>query len=538
MEYLPGENSTPVQEPHQVAMEWDRPPFFSQSFSPPSPQPPAAMTVSMVEPSSMITPWQPQQTLPVSQQPLMQQNMVQQNPVQQPYSQTPVNMPNTHAAMSVAGNLGANALPGVQNWSNAQFSSHDRIPQSQGTPRHPESTIQLIDRGSVPSVDRFVNPTLPAVQPPTWGGEREEGRQESTDRAVSGFPSSYTSPLASQIEHASYMPNPRQPNMPSPLISPVMVEPNWTEHRNDSFEQVNDTPQVQANRDAVPPVRLPENMERPQGRVSNTNSEAVNLNSEACMLLLDTEELVLIRNMPETEWSWLPVSKQLTNDIVLIPAPFRAAFRFPNGIVVETVGDTRVQILPHDETGRPTLAFDCGHLTIYATESRLSTSGISQSLRIVTPVGGGVLRLTDTNSYVTIDSENKTTVKLLKVTRPYESVTANPVLFKSQLEANVVYCPNLMAFPTDGKTIYWQKDGNADEWKLGTASIFPMDVEKNTGPILMYNTSNLIVSPTVVWPSLVSHDGRIPISKLDLKNQFVTMPHTFYPTPSKTWLLK
>ena len=481
-------------------------------------------------------------------QPETQQPLESLNPVQQPYSQATGNMPNTRAAMSMTGNPNAYRLPGGQNQSNAQFAVRDRIPPYQPTQRQPESTIQVIDRGNVPTVDRYINSTLPAVQPPTWGSDREQIRSneprtfENGNESVSGSLTSYLLPQSSRIEQASFMTNPRQSEIPPHLIEPVTVEPYWNEHRNDSFEQVND---------ATPPLRLPENLDRLQSsdllqasdfrlqeRTAIADTDAHSTNPETCMLVLDSEDIVLIRDTPTAEWSWLPISKQLMHDIVLIPAPFRATFRFPNGIVVATEGDTRVQILPHDETGRPTLGFDCGHLTVYATANRLSTSGISQSLRIVTPVGGGVLRFTDANSFVTIDSENKTTVKLLKVTRPYESVTANPVFYRSQIETNVVYCPNLMAFPAHGKTVYWQKDGHSVEWELASASIFPIDIEKSTGPVLLYNTSNVIVTSTVVWPSLVSQDGRIPISKLDLKNQFVTMPQTFYPTPSKTWLLK
>ena len=508
-----------------------------------APPQPAAMPAAIVEPSPPIPQWPPQQMVTV---PISSQLAVQPNSVQSGYSPSAVNLSNSRTNISMAGTTSATVLPNGHPQSNAQFAVRDRLTPFQTSPRQQESTIQLIDRGNrsnAPSLDRFVNPTLPAVQPPTWGGEREELRRQreegvsgSTSGTVSSPLTSYLLPLASSIEQASFVIDPHRPGMPPSIIEPVLVEPYWTERRSDSFEHVND---------ASPPLRLPENRERLQAsdfrhqeRASNAGADTRSLNLEACMLVLDIEDIVLVRDTPDAEWSWLPVSKQLGNDIVLVPAPFRATLRFPNGIVVATEGDTRVQVLPNDETGRPTLAFDCGHLTIYATRNHLSHSEISQSLRIVTPVGGGVLRLTDTNSFVTMDSENKTTVKLLKVTRPYESVTGNPILCRSHFETNVIYCPNLMTYPVNGKTVYWQKDGHSVEWELGSASIFPIDIEKSIGPVLLYDTSNLIVSPTVVWPSLVSHDGRIPISKLDLKNQFVTMPKTFYPTPSKIWLLK
>ncbi|MCL2118335.1 MAG: hypothetical protein FWH27_07920 [Planctomycetaceae bacterium] len=536
MQYLPGEGGALSQVPYSANM--------TPGSSPPFPQQPVAAQ------SPTIQPGQPQ---PVAPMPPL--SVAQQNPLLQPNSQavnTQVNV------MATAATARPNSLPVGQNPTNLQFGGHYGVqPSAQPTQRQPESTIQFIDRGNVPSVNQFINPTLPAVQPPTWEtGGYPEGANQTTSPATNHqatFPYYMQAPGAltnlpdgtdQAIEQASYTPRPRQPNQPPPLIDPMTVEPDWTESRDSNFEQVNIASHAQPNRDASPPLRLPENSasrdeshNRPQmqHRIVPNGSMA---DSGFPMLLLSTEDLVLVRDTPDSEWSWLPVSKQLDHDIVLVPAPFRAAFRFPNGIVVETEGDTRVRILPDDEAGLPALAFDCGHLTIYATRNPSSNSNISQSLRIVTPVGGGVLRLTDTDSFVTIASENKTTVKLLKVTRPYESVTANPVFYRSHLETNVVYCPNLMTFPANGKTIYWQKDGYADEWKLGTASIFPIDLEKSTGPILLYNTTGIIVSPAVVWPALVSHDGRIPISKIDLKNQFVTMPHTFYPTPSKTWLLK
>ncbi|MCL2622637.1 MAG: hypothetical protein FWD31_03130 [Planctomycetaceae bacterium] len=530
IQYLPGD--TPVG----VAM--NGPPTRPPSVAPSNPQLSTATSVAMVEASPQI-----QQRLPQQSVQNLQPSSAQQNPMQQPYPQAASNVPNTRAALPMQGTASVNGLTGGHKQSNVQFVDHDRMQPLQPAQRHPESIIQLIDRGNVPSVNQFINPSLPAVQPPTWGtGDQSNPTgQDSPSRVYdqTTFPYYMRTPVPNPsdgtllsdrtIEQASFTNNPRPPDLSPPLIEPVVVESNWTEYRNDSFEQLSDAPRVPAHRNASPPLRLPDN--------ASATSRAANT-SHGAILKLDTEDLALVRATPDAEWSWLPVSKQLVNDIVLIPAPFRAAIQFPNGIVVETEGDTRVQILPNDEAGRPSLAFDCGHLTIYATGTRAVHSGISQSLRIVTPVGGGVLRLTDTSSLVTINAENKTTVKLLKVTRPYESVTANPVLSRSLFETNVVYCPNLITFPANGKTVFWQKDGHADEWKLNAVSIFPMDVDKSTDPILLYNASHVIVTPVVVWPSLVSHDGRIPISKLDLKNQFVTMPHTFYPTPSKIWLLQ
>ena len=303
-------------------------------------------------------------------------------------------------------------------------------------------------------------------------------------------------------------------------------------------------------------VRMPGNITSndsrltPMSPIRSSQSEIPEMiepDADSPVLQIGKEDIVLIRNAAESEWSWLPISKQLTaGNILLVPAPFNAVVRFANGMTIETAGDTRMQILPPDETGRPVIAFDYGHLIVSlgrkrnANQSEISepVGDLSQSLRIVTPVGSGVLRLTDTRSFVSIDSENRTSVKLLKVTRPYKSVTSNPVFYATNVENNVMYCPNLAAFPADKQSIFWQKEGNDAEWKLAAVSVFPIDVEKIVPPIIVYDMNNLVVTPPVVWPTLVSHDGNIPISKLDLKNQFVTMPDTFYPTPSKIWLLK
>lgn len=301
------------------------------------------------------------------------------------------------------------------------------------------------------------------------------------------------------------------------------------------------------------PVRMPEHIARNSNRLNSLPSirqsqsdetfEQEEPGADSPVMVLGKEDIALVREVPGTEWAWLPVSKRLNADaVVLVPAPFSAVFRFVNGVIVETTGDTRIQILPPDESGRPVIAFDYGHLTVSTGWKRnpdeVQSGDISRSLRIVTPVGSGVLRLTDSRSFVSVDSENRTSVKLLKVTRPYESVTRNPLFYTANLENNVTYCPNLTAFPAEKQSIFWRKDGNEAEWELAAVSVFPIDIEKNVGPIIVFDTNDLIVTPPIVWPSLVSHDGNIPISKLDLKNQFVTMPYTFYPTPSKTWLLK
>ncbi len=551
----------------------------------------------------------------VAQPPASSPNTTQQIPSFQPVGMAVAGSVTSHGATSAVGGAATNPVAGNvmsgdpysagQSQTAWQMTVRGATPQqAQPSQWHTESesTIQLIDRGSAQSVRQFINPSLPAVQPAPWGadGNSEKSRDIATARPgdQASFPNHSRSPVSAAyfpggtqaeeppIEQASYTPDPQRPGLP-PLL-----EPNWNETNNGGFEHVADMPRVESintqantatdtfqqqeqtasqlplprqmdgsvNPDAAQPLRMPDRValngrsnslapSRQRHSVANENI----VNSGYPMLLLDKEEIALVRETPEAEWSWLPVSRQLVNDIVLVPAPFRALIRFPNGIVVETEGDTRVQILPDDEAGRPTLAFDCGHLIIYASRDRLSypdgTNGveeptggripnISPSLRLVTPVGGGVLRFTDSQSFVSIDSENKTTVKLFKVARPYESVTANPALYRHNLDNNVTYCPNLMAFPAPEKAVFWQKDGKSIEWELGTASIFPIDTEKSADPIILYDTNNLTVAPIVTWPSLVSHDGNIPISKLDLKNQFVTMPQTFYPTPSKTWLLK
>jgi len=489
MQYFPGQNGVSHQIP------------YPNGISPDNPLP-------LPHTNVLLPPASPQGFSSESP-PIFQQSPARQNPLQQPDFRTTVNISNTPGDnKSKPGNTMISGLSGDRNLTAEQYSIQSPPPQTR-------ATIQLIDdHGNVPSVDRMNRSPLPAVQPAPWGTGDHVGNSWDNPSAGSNHQSIIPRENRS-IEQVSYSPDPGQPN------TPPLIEPNWNETNHGIFEQIADIPQVPGNPVASPPLRLPENI----GGYGFP------------MLVLGTEDLALVRETPETEWSWLPVSKSLAHDIVLVPAPFHAVFLFPNGIVVETEGDTRVQILPDDEAGHPTLAFDCGHLTIYATASP-QASEISKSLRIVTPVGGGVLRFTDTSSHVVINSENKTTVKLLKVTRTYESVTVNPLLNRGNLDNNVVYCPNLMSFPAEGKTIYWQKDGNSVEWELAAATIFPIDIEKSINPILLYNTSNLIVAPAVVWPSLVSKDGLIPISKLDLKNQFVTMPHTFYPTPSKTWLLK
>jgi len=511
MAYLPGQNGVPSQVSHPAGIEPGHP-LPSSSLQANVPLPPAAT-----------------QGFHGEAPPILQPSPARQNPLHQPGFQTTVNISNTPIEnMSIPGNAMTNDSSGVQHMTVRQDSVLSSPPQTR-------ATIQLIDdHGNVPRIDRINSSSLPAVQPATWGMGDRPGNSGENPSAGSNHQSAFPQGNWS-IEQVSYTPDPGQPGMPP------LMEPNWNATNHGGFEQIVGMPQIPTNSTTSPPLRLPDNTASSDNAtsprflhlVSNENIAVSNMS----LLVLGMEDLALIRETPETEWSWLPVSKQLAYDIVLIPAPFRAALMFPNGITVETEGDTRVQILPDDEAGHPTLAFDCGHLIIYATASR-QASEISKSLRIVTPVGGGVLRFTDTNSHVVINSENKTTVKLLKVSRPYESVTTNPLLSRGIHDNNVVYCPNLMSFPAEGKTIYWQKDGNSVEWNLATASIFPIDIEKNINPILLYNTSNVIVAPAVVWPALVSHDGRIPISKLDLKNQFVTMPHTFYPTPSKTWLLK
>ena len=514
MEYLPGSNGAPSQDPYTA-------------HAPGSP-------LSLAQPHVPLPPALPEGFLDECPSSIQQSSSLQ-NPLHQPGSQTTINMssvpPDTG---TMTGNTKINGLHRSQNMTVGQY-------PVQPSQRHLGATIQLIDdHGSVPSVNRVIRPTLPAVQPANWGTDiRSDNSLENTQTGFNG--QTALPQINRSIELASYSPDSGQPNVPP------LTETKWNEANHGGFEQIPVMPQIPGNPvgspvfPASPPLRLPGNVASSNDATARQYRRLVsgdNFADSSCPILaLGMEDLALVRESPETEWLWLPVSKQLSHDIVLVPAPFRAVFMFPNGIVVETEGDTRVQILPDDEAGHPALAFDCGQLTVYAAVSRRA-SDISQSLRIVTPVGGGVLRFTDTNSSVVINSENKTTVKLLKVTRPYESVTSNPLLNSGNLDNNVVYCPNLMSFPAEGKTIYWQKDGHSVEWNLAAVSIFPIDLEKSIGPIILYNTSNLIVAPAVVWPSLISHDGRIPISKLDLKNQFVTMPHTFYPTPSKTWLLK
>ena len=348
---------------------------------------------------------------------------------------------------------------------------------------------------------------------------------------------------------ANHVPTPDTPAPPQVLEAAQHVDASETvplsTTQNHGFEIEPAKESVQTDHQITdPPLRLPERIAKSNviNHVSLSENRDVFETSEitdSVMLVLGTEELALVRDRPENEWSWLPVSQKLKNDIVLVPAPFQAAIRFANGIVVKTEGDTRIRILPDDANGRPGIAFDCGHLIISAPNGFSSDSPEKMpSLRVVTPVGGGVLRLADAESFVCINSENKTSVKLLRVTRPYESVTCNPGFYEANTSDNVLYCPNLMVCAAKDKTVFWQKDNHAVEWELAGTSIFPIDFEKNSPPIIVYDMSNLIVTPAVVWPSLVSYDGNIPISKLDLKNQFVTMPHTFYPTLSKTWLLK
>ncbi|MDR1384884.1 MAG: hypothetical protein LBJ67_13710 [Planctomycetaceae bacterium] len=298
----------------------------------------------------------------------------------------------------------------------------------------------------------------------------------------------------------------------------------------------------------LPPIRQLHFLAKGQGQI-------------AAEIFLANDDLALIRETSESNWVWLPVSKPLYQDIILVPAPFRAAIHFSNGIVIETEGDTRIRILPTDEWQIPSVAFDCGHLTISAkgesndpSELQLASrnaEAISAKIRIITPVGSGILRLADRNSFVSINSENKTAIKLLRVMREYQSVTENPQFYHANLKENVVYCPNLLAFPVQGGKIFWRKETlssgsvsnqtdlkNQEEWELGSLSIFPLDAEKSIAPILIADSHNLLIAPNVAWPSLTSHDGKIPITKLNLKNQFITMPETFFPTPSKTWLLK
>ena len=344
-----------------------------------------------------------------------------------------------------------------------------------------------------------------------------------------------------------------------PTIGVRWASKEGANETSDSFsrELSGDLPSIaDSSGEPVSLVRMPGNIASSDGRLTPLSPirslqseirEIIEPDADSPVLQVGKEDVVLIRDTAESEWSWLPISRQLTiGNIVLVPAPFNAVVRFANGMTVETAGDTRMQILPPDETGRPVIAFDYGHLIVsldekYHTkpvETMEPTVDLSQSLRIVTPVGSGILRLTDTQSFACIDSENRTSVKLLKVTRPYESVASNPVFYATNVENNVMYCPNLTAFPANKHSIFWRKDGNDVEWELAAVSIFSIDVEKIVAPIIVYDTNNLVVTPPVVWPALVSHDGNIPISKLDLKNQFVTMPNTFYPTPSKIWLLK
>ena len=489
-------------------------------------------------------------------------------------------------------------LASGQSITNASFDRSRRQPG-------PELTMQLIHRGSAPSVDRYLNNTLPAVQPAMLQNEHNPGQvppeNNSNDQSVFVISPVRTNPMLysnasalmpqyRNIEQVSYV---AAQDRPYPMLPPL-IEPAWNETDNGDFESMpelprlgnithdapaempgfqslSDTPMLtpisnprenssgdgptsaatlplpvqpahNGNHASEQPLRFPENMAASNrlAHLPSRGRDSRDFLAESAMLLLGTDDLALIRDNPENEWSWLPVSRELRNDIVLVPAPFQAVIRFANGIVVKTEGDTRIQILPEDAEGHPAIAFDCGHLTISATRNSASNGGNEQSytLRIVTPVGGGVLRLVDEKSFVQINSENKTMVKLLRVKRSYESVTHNAEFYTANIRDNVLYCPNLITCPAKNQTVFWKNDGNHVEWDLATTAIFPIDTEKNTGPIFLHDAANLAVTPAVVWPALVSHDGNIPISKLDLKNQFVTMPHTFYPTPSKIWLLK
>ena len=377
--------------------------------------------------------------------------------------------------------------------------------------------------------------------------------------------------LTSPRQPGSYQHDALRANNGSSISQPIMrsenrstIDVTWASTEDKGERSGNlphdlsgDLPNIATSSDEpVSLVRMPGNIASsdvrltPLSSIRNSQAEMSEIIEPAVnspVLQIGKEDIALIRDTNESEWSWLPISKQLTiGNIVLVPAPFNAVVRFANGMTIETAGDTRIQILPPDEKGRPMIAFDYGHLIVSLdgkqrakqAETIKSTGDLSQSLRIVTPVGSGILRLTDTQSFASIDSENRTSVKLLKVTRPYESVTSNPVFYETNIENNVTYCPNLVAFPANKHSIFWHKDGNDIEWELAAVSVFPIDVEKIVAPIIVYDTNNLVVTPSVVWPALVSHDGNIPISKLDLKNQFVTMPNTFYPTPSKIWLLK
>ena len=377
--------------------------------------------------------------------------------------------------------------------------------------------------------------------------------------------------LATPRQPGSHQHDALRADVGPPISQPIMRSENrptadvrWasTEGTNETRDNLprdlsDDSPNIAvSSNEPVSLVRMPGNIASNDSRLTPLSPirssqseipEMIEPAADSPVLQIGKEDIVLIRDTAGSEWSWLPISKQLTiGNIILVPAPFNAVVRFANGMTIETAGDTRMQILPPDEMGRPVIAFDYGHLIVSLdgkqrakqAETTETAGDLSQSLRIVTPVGSGVLRLTDTQSFASIDSENRTSVKLLKVTRPYESVTSNPVFYATNVENNVTYCPNLATFPANEHSIFWQKDGNDVEWELAAVSVFPIDVEKIVAPIIVYDTNNLVVTPPVIWPALVSHDGNIPISKLDLKNQFVTMPNTFYPTPSKIWLLK
>ncbi|MDR1494282.1 MAG: hypothetical protein LBT05_16425 [Planctomycetaceae bacterium] len=459
-------------------------------------------------------------------------------------------------------------------------------------------SIQIRDRSNVPSVSQSIYQTLPAVQPalsnvPSETRIFETNTPNNTNirnpqQRSEAFP--YRNGTSQQtirerpIQQVAYHDRVLD-ELQSQSADQQSEDVLWNEmkdeykknkesnivNNNDAFESIPLITPLKSIAANVPQDVLSEN--RTDDRKNTTpgshlpsirEPRVLTKNQEeiAAEIFLANDDLALIRETPESNWVWLPVSKPLYQDIILIPAPFRATIRFSNGILIETEGDTRIKILPPDERRLPGIAFDCGHLTISAkgesgrqadiqSASYPNAKTISPQLRMITPVGSGVLRLTDRNSYVCVNSENKTAIKLLRVIREYRSVTENPQFYNANLNENVMYCPNLLAFPIQGQKIFWKKDSltsgqssaqtgdkNSEEWELTSPSIFPLDEEKSLSPIFIADIHNIFVTPNVVWPSLTSHDGKIPITKLHLKNQFITMPETFFPTPSKTWLLK
>ncbi|MCL2348529.1 MAG: hypothetical protein FWC50_09760 [Planctomycetaceae bacterium] len=446
----------------------------------------------------------------------------------------------------------------------------------------PTLSLQLIDRGNYQSVSEAIRRSLPSVKP-AWNNENDQSADSQKQELLEN-----NRMMLNQSEILrpdSPMTNGIGSGMEKRITQndSVHSEPAWNE-RNDLFEpfttddashlteeknsgqlaatrwQIQNESHLSSENSQVRLIANDPNLSNDmQHGIRQTNyihPEMTSIDPNAAPFLqLSHDDLALVRETPESNWVWLPASKHLFQDILLVPAPFRASVILPNGIVIETEGDTRFRMIPPDERQTPGIAFDCGHLTIYAVglqdslqkqdssrdvskdTSKQESPDFSKSLRIMTPVGGGTLRLTDTSSIVCIDSENRTSTKLLRVTRSYESVTSNPHFFEANSRSGVIYCPNMMIYPGKGQTVYWLKDDAAQEWTLRSISIFPLDLEKAFQPVILLDLKNVLVLPASGGPSLVSHDGLIPVSKLDLKNQFVTMPQTFIPTPSKTWLL-